>query len=123
MIDLNRQEAAAVLFLSGALLLGTMVAVVDHFNADRFEDFHVIAGAVDVPVALEAAVPRTRVLSINRAGVDRLQSLPQIGPKTAAAIVEYRQAHGPFATVDDLRRVRGIGAATVQRLRTLVSTD
>lgn len=65
MIDLNRQEAAAVLFLSGALLLGTMVAVVDHFNADRFEDFQVIAGAVDVPGAPETPAPRTGPLSIN----------------------------------------------------------
>ena len=32
MIDLNRQEAVAVLFLSWALLLGTMIAVVDHFT-------------------------------------------------------------------------------------------
>jgi competence protein ComEA len=123
LIDLNRQEAAAVLFLSGALLLGTMVAVVDHFNADRFEDFS--SHRRRRRRARRAGDPGAadRTASINQAGVDRLQSLPQIGPKTAAAIVEYRQAHGPFATVDDLRRVRGIGAATVKRLRTLVSTD
>jgi len=46
-----------------------------------------------------------------------------VGPKTAAAIVEYRQAHGLFTAIDDLSRVRGIGAATVERLRPLVSTD
>ena len=112
-----------MLFLSGALLLGTTVAVVDHFNADRFENFHVIPGAIDVPKAPVAAVLEAGPLSINQASVDRLQSLPHIGPKTAAAIVEYRQAHGPFASVDDLRRVRGIGAATVKRLRPFVSTD
>ncbi|MDA0335186.1 MAG: ComEA family DNA-binding protein [bacterium] len=123
MIDLNRQEAVAVLFLSGTLLLGTAVAIVDHFKAEQFEDFHVVAAAVAIPVQDSTAIEAAGPLSLNRADAERLQELPHIGPKTAAAIVEYRQTHGPFASVDDLRHVRGIGAATVARLRTLVSTD
>jgi len=76
-----------------------------------------------VPKAPVAAVLEAGPLSINQASVDRLQSLPHIGPKTATAIIEHRQAYGPFASVDDLRRVRFIGAATVKRLRPFVSTD
>ena len=121
----------AVLFLSGTLLVGTAVALLDHLDADRFEDFHVMSGAVAVPiqgepVGAESAsgpVPGPALLSINRADVERLQLLPQVGPKTAAAIVAYRQVHGPFGSVDDLRQVRGIGVATIERLRLLVSTD
>ncbi|HJP30030.1 MAG TPA: ComEA family DNA-binding protein [Candidatus Latescibacteria bacterium] len=123
MIDLNRQEAVAVLFLSGALLVGTGVACLDYLDDERFEDFHVIAGAVEVPSQPEAVQQEAGPLSINRADAERLQSLPHVGPKTAAAIVEYRQAHGLFTAIDDLSRVRGIGAATVERLRPLVSTD
>ena len=76
-----------------------------------------------MPKAPVAAVLEAGPLSINQASVDRLQSLPHIGSKTATAIIEHRQAHGPFASVDDLRRVRFIGAATVKRLRPFVSTD
>ncbi len=76
-----------------------------------------------MPKAPVAAVLEAGPLSINQASVDRLQSLPHIGPKTATAIIEHRQAYGPFASVDDLRRVRFIGAATVKRLRPFVSTD
>jgi len=127
LVDLNRQEAMAVLFLSGTLLVGAAVAVLDHLDADRFEDFHVMSGAVAVPVQGEPvgaeSVSGPALLSINRADVERLQLLPQVGPKTAAAIVAYRQEHGPFGSVDDLRQVRGIGVATVERLRLLVSTD
>jgi len=40
-----------------------------------------------------------------------------VGEKKAATIVEYRNTHGPFASVDDLSRIKGIGAATVDRNR------
>ncbi len=122
MIDLNRQEGIAVLFLSAALLVGTGVAIIDHLDAERFEDFHVVVGAVEAPSVPVAAVA-TGPLAINRADAEQLQSLPYIGPKMAAAIIEYRQVHGPFSSVDDLNRVSGIGVATVERLRLLVSMD
>jgi|TARA_B100000809_G_scaffold230259_1_gene244451 competence protein ComEA len=122
LIDLNRQEGIAVLFLSAALLVGTGVAIIDHLDAERFEDFHVVVGAVEAPSVPVAAVA-TGPLAINRADAEQLQSLPYIGPKMAAAIIEYRQVHGPFSSVDDLNRVSGIGVATVERLRLLVSMD
>ena len=122
MIDLNRQEGIAVLFLSAALLVGIGVAIIDHLDAERFEDFHVVVGAVEAPSVPVAAVA-TGPLAINRADAEQLQSLPYIGPRMAAAIIEYRQVHGPFSSVDDLNRVSGIGVATVERLRLLVSMD
>jgi len=122
LIDLNRQEGIAVLFLSAALLVGTRVAIIDHLDAERFEDFHVVVGAVEAPSVPVAAVA-TGPLAINRADAEQLQSLPYIGPRMAAAIIEYRQVHGPFSSVDDLNRVSGIGVATVERLRLLVSMD
>ena len=124
MIDLNRQEGIAVLFLSAALLVGTGVAIIDHLDAERFEDFHVVVGAVEAPsVPVPVAAVATGPLAINRADAEQLQSLPYIGPRMAAAIIEYRQVHGPFSSVDDLNRVSGIGVATVERLRLLVSMD
>jgi competence protein ComEA len=55
-------------------------------------------------------------VAVNRAGEDVLATLPGIGPRLAAAIVEERQRGGPFRSPDDLRRVRGIGPALVTRL-------
>jgi competence protein ComEA len=104
------------------LLVGTGVAIIDHLDAERFEDFHVVVGAVEAPSVPVAAVA-TGPLAINRADAEQLQSLPYIGPRMAAAIIEYRQVHGPFSSVDDLNRVSGIGVATVERLRLLVSMD
>lgn len=60
-------------------------------------------------------------VDLNRATAEQLDSLPGVGPATAAAIVAYRDQHGPFATVDDLLRVRGIGPAKLDAIRTLVT--
>jgi competence protein ComEA len=60
-------------------------------------------------------------IDLNRATADELDALPGVGPATAAAIVAYREQHGPFGTVDDLADVRGIGPAKVEALRGLVT--
>jgi competence protein ComEA len=59
-------------------------------------------------------------LDLNLATEGQLDELPGIGPATAAAIVEYRERHGPFATVDSLVDVPGIGDAKLAQLRDLV---
>ena len=48
-------------------------------------------------------------ININAASVDELTQLQKVGPKTAERIVAYRQAHGPFKTIDDLKNVKGVG--------------
>ena len=57
---------------------------------------------------------------LNRATAADLDALPGIGPVLAERIVASRSDHGPFTGVGDLQRVRGIGPATVARLRPLV---
>lgn len=110
-----------MLLLSGALIVGTGVSILDHLDDQRFADFHVIPQAVEVPRAVELTPQGPVVLNV--ADAEALERLPHVGPKTAAAIVESRRVDGPFASVDDLQRVSGIGAATVERLRPLVTTD
>lgn len=55
-------------------------------------------------------------VDLNRASLDELQSLPRVGPKLAQRIVQGR----PYPSVDALVRVRGIGHATLERLRSRV---
>lgn len=63
------------------------------------------------PVIAQAAV------NINTASKDELVALPGIGPAKAQAIVDYRKAHGPFKTVEDLKDVKGIGAKRFEKLK------
>ena len=56
-------------------------------------------------------------LDLNRATAAELETLSGIGPALAARIVAYRDSVGGFASVEELGRVRGIGPATLERLR------
>jgi competence protein ComEA len=58
-----------------------------------------------------------QIIDLNRATADELDALPGVGPAIAQAIVDYRDQHGPFATVDDLLDVRGIGEAKLEDIR------
>jgi competence protein ComEA len=60
-------------------------------------------------------------LDLNRATVSDFESLPGIGPVLAKRIVEYRMANGPFQTVEQLQRVKGIGAKKFEQVRPLLN--
>jgi competence protein ComEA len=69
-------------------------------------------------VLLMAAPVSAGPVDINTADAATLASaINGVGEKKAATIVEYRDTHGPFASVDDLARIKGIGAATIDRNR------
>lgn len=61
------------------------------------------------------------LIDINQASVPELDTLPAIGPVTAQAIVDYRAANGPFRSIEELVNVKGIGPATLEKLRALIT--
>ena len=69
---------------------------------------------------LVAAAPfaLAEALDINSASASMLaDGITGIGDKRAQAIVQYRDTHGPFASVDDLASVKGVGPKTVEKNR------
>lgn len=79
---------------------------------------HVTFSAVPALPSEVSQVPG--IVTLNTASAQQLARLPAIGPTKARAIVEDRRRHGPFRRLEELTRVRGIGDATVERLRGLV---
>ncbi|MGV8876153.1 MAG: helix-hairpin-helix domain-containing protein [Rhodoglobus sp.] len=67
-----------------------------------------------------AGVSDSRV-NLNTADAAALDTLPRIGPAMAARIVAWRDANGPFVTIDDLRNVSGFGDKTFEGLRELIT--
>lgn len=63
----------------------------------------------------------TGPVDLNTASEAQLDALPGVGPATAAAIIRHREQAGPFATVDDLERVAGIGPAKLAAIREFVT--
>jgi competence protein ComEA len=67
-----------------------------------------------------ATAGATGPVSLSAATAEQLDTLPGVGPVTAQKIVEYRQEHGPFTSVDGLDAIPGIGPAKLADLRPLV---
>ena len=62
-------------------------------------------------------------ININTASLDELDSLPGVGPSTAQAIIDYRRQFGNFQRTDALTDVTGIGPATYDRIKDLITVD
>lgn len=62
-------------------------------------------------------------LDINRAQTQQLAALPGIGAKRAEAIVRHRRLHGPYASIDGLAAVPGVGPARMRQLRAVCRVD
>lgn len=81
-----------------------------------------LSGILPTPTAARSggvAMPAGGIVNVNTATLAELETLPGIGASRAQAIVDNR----PYQTVDDLNRVPGIGDATLERLRPLVSVQ
>lgn len=63
------------------------------------------------------------LLDLNTADQAALETLPGIGEALAQRILAYREAHGPFSSVDELQAVDGIGPGILARLRPYVTAE
>jgi competence protein ComEA len=68
-----------------------------------------------------ASAPSSGPVHLSTATLEQLDSLPGIGPVTAQKILDYRQKHGAFTSVDGLDAVPGIGPARLDQLKDLVA--
>ncbi len=80
------------------------------------------AGVVPGPGPAQGPAPGgPGLVDLNTADAAALDTLPGVGPVTAASILAWRDAHGRFSSIDQLAEIDGIGPATLSRLRPLVT--
>ena len=63
------------------------------------------------------ALERQMLVNINTADAERLQDIAGVGPVLAQAILDYREQHGPFTELEQLKEVSGIGEAKLEQMR------
>jgi comEA protein len=135
----TRQEQRAIVLLLSAFGIGALVWLyrqsrplppVNPVEVAAFEEYAkaLARDTMSVGASISSA-PDSKAkpvasillpLDLNAAAEAELVRLPGIGPVMAKRIVEYRQMHGPFKRLEDLRQVKGIGAKTYAKLAPLL---
>ena len=101
-----------------ALLLALVVSLVVYLDRIPAAESHLPIRGVSYD-----ALRTVEMVDINGASVEKLARLPGIGEVLAQRIVDYREAHGPFATVEGLLRVEGIGEGKLDAVRGEIYVD
>ena len=113
----------ALLAAGGAITEADLVSInLAHAVADG-EQVHVPRVGEQSPVRLPSVGPLAPAkVNVNTADLAALEALPGIGPELAQRILDYRQAHGPFAQIEDLLDVPGIGSGILEEIREEITT-
>ncbi len=108
MRNLLKNNTLATFMVASLLLSGASV-----IQAER------VYAAEKAQVQVDAKT--AKVVNINQAGSEELQTVRGIGPVIAKRILDYRAAHGNFAKLEDLRNVQGIGEAKFEKIRAQIA--
>lgn len=118
MVNLERSERAIIIFLIFTLLVGSGVIIYRKTRAPA----NVRISAFDAHTKKASASVKARI-NINEAGALELSQLKGVGKVLAGRIVEYRQSSGLFVSIEDLKKVKGIGQALFDKIKDDISTE
>lgn len=116
-----------VAFLITLILVGTGFWCLRYFNPALFlgkPDF-IATPNEELPnkITTESVEKKPRLLNINTATLEELQTLPSIGPQTASKIIQYRVEHGNYSSIEALTGVKGIGEKTLEKVKPYISVE
>ena len=122
MIRLERLEKMILILLTAALVLGIMISIVRKLRApakvtmERFDAGRYKNTSSDIPLPDEK-------ININSASAEELEKIKGIGKTIAERIVEYRYQKGNFASIDDLKGVKGVSVALFEKIRNRITAE
>jgi comEA protein len=145
MLGFSRNEVRALLLLICLLLIGSGITLYQRYRANQRvdivsvieksararysspstekEETRTVESGSTNPNETEAEQTSPQKMDINAANAYELEGLPGIGPVLARRIIEYREKHGRFQTLSELKKVTGIGDAKLEAVRNRVHIE
>jgi competence protein ComEA len=118
-LRLSPAQERGLIILIGLGLAASGIAIflfgTDHGPAPVEKPIDITGVRVILPTFVDPAQVDT--VNLNTAAKEELVSLPGIGPVLAGRIIAYREKNGPFAEIEGLKKVDGIGEAVVREIR------
>lgn len=130
----TNQEKMIIRFLTGILLLGTVVTFYRHFWGEQTPEPVVDLRAFQEKTELiqNQAISDTqaeneqnqllKIVNINNSKKAELMTVPGIGPVMAERIIQFRKDFGSFSSIEDLKQVKGIGEKTFEKIKNYLTT-
>ncbi|MBM4161743.1 MAG: ComEA family DNA-binding protein [Ignavibacteria bacterium] len=129
-LALTVTEQRVILFLAVTFLIGGGIRLyqetvpprqqIDYRAADS--TFAALSEALNADTLGQQAPTAGQPLNLNTASKNELISLPGVGEVIAERIILFREDEGPFRSVEDLRKIKGISTRKLQQLKPLVTT-
>lgn len=85
------------------------------------EEHPALVVTLPTPTSILTPTPEFPI-NVNTARIEELDLLPGIGPVIAQRIIDYREKYGPFQSIEEIMKVKGIGEATFEKIRELIKT-
>lgn len=113
MFSLTHQERKVLIFIGILILIGSILRMLN-LNAIREDlSFDRNKSVISENTGL------SKIVNINAATSEDLESISGIGKVIASRIIDYRNQFGPFDNLEDLKKIKGIGDKKIERLKKL----
>lgn len=130
---LEKTERIIIISLVSALILAFAISAslknrpftkiaMESFNADDFKSNDRTTPTAPVAPTRSTGSVKEKI-NINEAGVEDLMKLKGVGKKRACAIAEYRYKNGSFASIDDIKNVKGVGVALFEKIKYEITVE
>jgi competence protein ComEA len=122
--DPKNRERIGVILLAVILFLSGFILIKDNPKTVEFKENvsqEQTAQIVSQNVSQTGAEAQKTKININKASIEELDTLPGIGEKTAAKIIDYRDQHKGFKSIEEIKEVNGIGDAKYDGIKDLIS--
>jgi len=125
MKEMNKNEKIIFIFILSVLALGLIFTAFNRYRfyqefitipVEKWEHSNVSKSDIITDNEIYEGNEKTKI-NLNKAGINALISLPGIGRHIALNIIDYRTRHGEYRRLEDLLKVKGIGAKKLEKIR------